>query len=96
VLKGEPDWARLPASTPSTIEKLLRRCLRRERTDRLRDIGDACLEIADVLTGRPEAGTSRRRRIPIRELGAWSPASVAVLAAVVIGMRAGPSRFRVR
>src|SRR5262249_35655564 len=30
VLKGEPDWTRLPAKTPEAIRRLLRRCLKKD------------------------------------------------------------------
>ena len=41
VLTKEVDWSRLPAATPSSIRQLLRRCLERDPTRRLRDIGEA-------------------------------------------------------
>src|SRR5204862_1244063 len=34
VLKDEPDWKSLPASTPPSIQRLLRRCLERDRKKR--------------------------------------------------------------
>src|SRR6185295_10248473 len=54
VMRGEPDWSALPAATPPEIRKLLRRCLQKDRAQRLADIGDARLEIDDLLTGRSE------------------------------------------
>ena len=45
VLRAEPDWTRLPADTPSRLRWLLRRCLDKDRRRRLRDIGDARLEL---------------------------------------------------
>jgi len=41
ILKGEPDWTKLPASTPTNIKSLLRRCLQKEPKNRLHDIADA-------------------------------------------------------
>ena len=55
VLKGEPAWHRLPAETPESVQRLLRRCLQKDRKDRLRDIGDARLEI-DAAQSSPTAG----------------------------------------
>jgi len=49
VLKAEPDWQRLPAETPESIRRLLKRCLRKDPKTRLRDIGDARIEIAEAL-----------------------------------------------
>ena len=48
VFKAEPDWSRLPLETPAGIRRLLARCLRKDPKFRLRDIGDARLEIHDV------------------------------------------------
>jgi serine/threonine-protein kinase len=48
ILKGEPDWTRLPSNTPSALRSLLRRCLQRDPRKRLRDIGDARIEIEEI------------------------------------------------
>jgi serine/threonine protein kinase len=45
VLHREPDWAGVPAATPEPIRRLLQRCLAKDSRDRLRDIGDARLEL---------------------------------------------------
>ena len=49
VVKSEPDWSRLPEDTPSAIRVLLRRCLQKDRSLRLRDAGDMRLEIQEAL-----------------------------------------------
>ncbi len=54
VLTREPDWALLPASLPPAIARLLHRCLEKDLKRRLRDLGDARLEIDDAL--RPPQG----------------------------------------
>ena len=41
VLKVDPDWEALPAETPSSIRQLIRRCLTRDRGQRLQAIGEA-------------------------------------------------------
>jgi serine/threonine-protein kinase len=48
VFKGEPDWGRLPAETPEGIRRLMRRCLQKDRRERLQHIGDARIEIREV------------------------------------------------
>ena len=48
VLKAEPDWPRLPAATPANVHRLLHRCLRKDRRARLRDMGDARLDLDDT------------------------------------------------
>jgi serine/threonine protein kinase len=45
ILHNEPDWERLPADTPPTVQLLLRRCLAKDHRQRLRDIGDVRLEL---------------------------------------------------
>lgn len=45
VVKNDPDWGALPAATPSSARRLLARCLQKDPRSRLRDIGDARLEL---------------------------------------------------
>src|SRR5579863_9612411 len=58
VVRAEPDWSRLPASTPTKIRDLLRRCLQKDKTLRLRDAGDAHIEIVEALAAPPNAGAA--------------------------------------
>ncbi|HEX6791226.1 MAG TPA: protein kinase [Candidatus Krumholzibacteria bacterium] len=51
ILQTEPDWSRLPAETPARVRALLKRCLRRDAKERLRDIGDARLELSEIIAG---------------------------------------------
>jgi Tol biopolymer transport system component len=51
VLDCEPEWTALPAATPPSIQRLLKRCLEKDIRQRLKDIGDARLEIEDVMIG---------------------------------------------
>jgi serine/threonine-protein kinase len=55
ILEREPDFALLPPELPPAVATLLRRCLEKDRRLRLRDIGDARLELVDALT-YPETG----------------------------------------
>jgi serine/threonine protein kinase len=54
ILQKEPDWSRLPASTPAPVQRLLRRCLQKEARHRLRDSADARLELDDAISGAGE------------------------------------------
>ena len=49
VLTEEPDWQALPPFTPEKVRELLRRCLKKDAKYRLQDIGDARIEIEEVL-----------------------------------------------
>jgi serine/threonine protein kinase len=51
VMMKEPDWTALPASTPSGLLALLTRCLKKDPKARLRDIGEARLQIEQLLSG---------------------------------------------
>jgi eukaryotic-like serine/threonine-protein kinase len=45
VMSREPDWSTLPKATPRAIRDLLKRCLDRDSTSRLRDVGEARVAI---------------------------------------------------
>jgi serine/threonine-protein kinase len=51
VLKSAPDDAALPAATPPRLRELLARCLEKDPRRRLRDIGDARVELEKVEAG---------------------------------------------
>ncbi|MGH9787337.1 MAG: serine/threonine-protein kinase, partial [Candidatus Acidiferrales bacterium] len=53
ILHREPDWSLLPPETPPRVRQLLRRCLEKDAARRLRDIGDARLELEDALEKPP-------------------------------------------
>jgi len=82
VLRAEPDQKALPAATPASVRRLLRRCLEKNPKRRLADIRDARLELdessAEPLAETPSAG----RRSPWRERIAWSFAVVGLVAAI--------------
>ena len=48
VLRADPDWGALPATAPSALRRLLRRCLERDRKERLQHIGDARVELREA------------------------------------------------
>ena len=58
VVKNDPDWSKLPAGK---IEKLLRRCLEKDRKQRLQSIGEARIVLEhpepDVTTAPPTRTT---------------------------------------
>ena len=75
VLKGEPDWNRLPARTPQNIRRLMGRCLQKEPRQRLHAIADARLELEDRTETPPVAA---------RRHWQWPFIAVLVLAAAVL------------
>jgi serine/threonine protein kinase/Tol biopolymer transport system component len=58
VVEREPDWTALPAETPEAVRVLLKRCLRKDPAHRLRDIGDARIELEDALSA-PASATAK-------------------------------------
>lgn len=61
VMYKEVDRAALPAATPANVRQVLLLCLQRDRTRRLRDIGDVRLDIEDAPV-EPAKSTSRRTK----------------------------------
>jgi Tol biopolymer transport system component len=51
VLHVEPDWNALPQQTPVSVTRLIQRCLKKDRKQRLQAIGDARITIEEVLSG---------------------------------------------
>ncbi len=83
VLESEPDWELLPAEVPVAIRKLLKRCLHKEKRQRLQDAIDARLEIEDALAA-PQDATSTKvpRHVPL-----WSIAAL-IAVTVITGIAA--------
>ena len=59
VLSKEPDWQMLPASA-AAVRPLLSRCLRKDVKQRLQAIGDARIQIEELIAGPGPAGRSPR------------------------------------
>ncbi len=84
VLKDEPDFAALPPSTPQAVRRLLRRCLVKGRERRLRDVGDARLEIEEAMSTPAAETTSAESPAPRRMPRSWIAIAAAVLTALVV------------
>lgn len=52
IIKVDPDWTLLPASTPRKIRTLIERCLKKDAKQRLQAIGEARITIEEVLAGK--------------------------------------------
>jgi hypothetical protein len=85
VVKSEPDWSRVPAGTPAGIQRLLRRCLRKDADQRLHHMADARLELDEAtLDGPPVAAPPGRRRAVVLP---WAIAAAALVVAVASTLR---------
>jgi Tol biopolymer transport system component len=85
ILQGEPDGSKLPKVMPDRLRALLIRCLEKDPRQRLRDIGDARVELEQLSGARPSSG-SRTAHMPLSGI-APTPAAVAEAPAA---RRAGP------
>ena len=90
IIEREPNLEVLPSDTPAAVKRLVRRCLSKNPAARLRDIGDARVEIDDAMRG------ADAERVPIRaparrELLAWSATfgSLVVVALTLAGRIGG-------
>ena len=87
ILEREPDWYVLPAATPVRIRKLLLRCLEKDPKQRLRDLGDARIEMDSADDALPGVSDERMASSARAKRGVtWLPwvALAALLAAVAV------------
>ncbi|MDX1582480.1 MAG: protein kinase [Thermoanaerobaculia bacterium] len=99
VLKEEPDWSLLPEGVPYPVRHVLERCLKRDPRERLRDIGDARLELDetrdDAVVGMGDSDpktaealrSERRRRAIERRLWLAVTLVAVILAAALAYMQ---------
>ncbi len=93
IVKSEPDLDALPPETPASVRRLVRRCLDKDPSRRLRDVGEARLVLEepeaeswagpDVDLARPEPSTRR-----------WASLGVGVLVGLVLGALGGSLLLR--
>ncbi len=93
ILEREPDWSALPARTPARVRELLLRCFDKDPMRRLRDIGDARLELERALEdvragGRGTAPAEAPADAP-RSRRSRAGGPVLALAGVGLGVIAG-------
>jgi len=93
VLKTAPDLDGLPAGVPPRVRRLLGRCLRKDPKQRLHDIADARIELAEEETVTPVVpAVAPPRRVAA--LVPWAVATIAIAAAAtwaLLGGRSGPA-----
>jgi hypothetical protein len=81
ILEREPDWTKLPAAASPYVRRLLRRCLEKDPNRRLRDIGDARLELDEALSS-PAQGDLQKPALMTRRIAISALAGAAAGAAV--------------
>jgi len=92
IMHKDPDWSRLPAGTPPTIQLLLRRCLTRKRKRRLHDIADARVEIEEAIhdptsssLGLAAVAVAERESAGPRRMSLFGVIAAFVLGAAIVG-----------
>lgn len=81
VLEREPDWSLLPPGTPAPLRQLLERCLRKDPRQRLRDIGDARIELESLQDTPRTTAAAEHRTMPV-----WLWAAATAVIAVLTGI----------
>ncbi len=85
VIEREPDWSALSASTPVRLRELLRRCVRKDPKTRLQAVGDARVQIDELIGGATDeaAAVATQPRVQPSTSRAWM-----VVAALSLAMAA--------
>ena len=91
VLAREVDWSALPATVPAKVRDLLQRCLEKDPKRRMRDIGDARIELEEMLADRTTSGRVRVAAVEqttgTRPVARWAVGAMVVCA--VLGTALG-------
>jgi TolB-like protein len=93
VLEHEPDWSRLPKDTPAGVRRVLQRCFDKDPKRRLRDVGEARVEIEQATASSVRATEARhgapwtRSYVPLLLAGVLLVAAIG--AGIVLWSRAG-------
>ncbi len=82
ILRGEPDWQTLPATTPHSIRLLLKRCLQRDPNRRFRDAADASILVEESLAAPVSDQTLFTHKAWIRRWGLESAAVCLIVVAL--------------
>ena len=89
ILKEEPDWSALPGNTSPTVQRLLRRCLRKDPNHRLHDIADARIAIEEAGEAEVDSPATipKPRRNPIARIAVVSGIGILGIIAGALGGR---------
>jgi len=89
IVKDPPRWDDLPVDTPPAIRRLLMRCLAKDPSRRLRDIGEARIVLQDELSGTPETPPTAMRGLPARPRMLRRLALLSIATALPLALLAG-------
>ena len=81
VLKTDPDWTALPTETPTSILRMIKRCLAKDRRERRQHIGDVRLDIKEAGDG---AAVGETHDVSAPALAFWQRPLALVAGALLI------------
>ena len=82
ILKSDPDWSALTGRVSARTVRLLRRCMEKDPAKRLRDVGDAGIEIDELLSGDPTAAVQDGEKL---RPASWLRVAIVGVMGVVLG-----------
>ena len=85
VLKDDPDWKLLPAGLPSTIRTLVKRCLAKDRKQRIADIAVAQFLLNEPALAAPPVSRRTKAFVAV----SFAITVIAIVVAVWQGVREG-------
>jgi serine/threonine-protein kinase len=88
VIRDTPDAAALPAGTPPAVRRLLRRCLEKDPRKRLRDMGDAGVELDEAMAAPAADEPGRAKTGAMPPSSRRSPFALAGAAVILVGLAA--------
>ena len=87
VIHKDPDWPALPANTPTNVRTLLRRCLQKDRRNRIPDAGTVRIELQETVDGSlPDVSPSAAAIGGSRARLAWSLAAIMSIATAALAV----------
>jgi serine/threonine protein kinase len=95
VIRAEPDWNAMLATTPARIRELVRRCLVKDPKQRLQAVGEARIAIEKALSGEPDVAPGlvpaqgRPQGSPLQPWRRSLPWLVAAILTLMVGIAAG-------
>src|SRR5688572_10147298 len=89
VIRDTPDSAALPSATPLAVRRLLRRCLEKDARKRLRDMGDAGVELDEAMAAPNADDRGRTNEGAAPPAKGRSPFALAGAAVILVGLAGG-------
>src|SRR5262249_20721974 len=96
IVSREPDWVSLPVATPPGLRRLLTRCLKKDPKARMRDVGEARLQIEELISGTVEEIPAAIASRPVAPQPRWRRSIPVAAAAVVSGAIVGSAAWALR